>query len=197
MSCGRPADTPVPGLYRSIDLTSERLFQDYPEQFPYHDIGSATYDPGKPLQRGPSCGTNLLVKTLPGGSKAAYEQSRQHWPRRREIAGPASVGKNIYGQPDPAGSKQAVFPYEYRYVPEGTMYENADRLRQYDQGGKLISYGFRAYPFHHRYVREVETYITDKDNRPIILPYPTMLRWGKPARPVGDGRWGGWGQVAN
>lgn len=210
------ASVRVPRLSAPINLASETFAADYPLQFPTGGQTAASFFRSDgPSFTGSPCGRiSLSAKTLPGGSASEYFSGRPVdpsfaftdaagrktvWPRRVEIAGPASIGKNIYGVFEKkVPGERAKFPPLKRYVPEGTLYAHQEQLRQYDDSGKLVSAGFLAYPFHHRFVREVETYVPRKDRKGIvILPYPSMLRWGKAPAPVGDGKWGGWGEVAN
>ncbi len=111
------------------------------------------------------CDVNQRFKTLPRG-----------WPRRRELAGPASMARHLYPK------APNCYPYMYRDVPINTLYghdfgevslvtgETAEGevLGPYE---KRLTYHFRAYPFHHFYARELRA-TSDE-----ILPYPDIRNW--------------------
>ncbi len=105
-----------------------------------------------------------------------YQTLPETWPRRREIAGPASVAKKLYP------SEPNCYGYLYRDIPVGTMYENdlgaVTQVTGQDENGNDLGtyakrqyYHYQAYPFHNQYARELRLY------RGEILPYPTIANW--------------------
>ena len=125
-----------------------------------------------------------FYKTLPEDP----DNPAARWPRRREIAGPASV-KHLYtGEPN-------YYPYQIRYVPEGTMYESDLTTR--DIGPRRFSFHYKAYPLTHRYAREVNKYLQHPDGKIHMLPYPDIRRWSNPVVVHDYDSWGGWGSSAH
>ena len=133
------------------------------------------------LEPAPQCLVNQEYQTLP-----------ETWPRRREIAGPASAAIRLYP------SEPNCYGYLYRDIPVDTMYGNdlgaVTLVSGEDEKGKGLGtypkrqyYHYQAYPFQNQYARELRMYRGD------ILPYPDIRNWQKypvaiPGEKIGD--WG-------
>jgi len=106
----------------------------------------------------------------------SYQSLPEDWPRRHELAGPASVSRRLY-PPTPN-----CYPSLYRDVPSGTLYDNdlgaVTLIRGKDPDGndlgtypKRSSYQYKPYPLTNMYAREMRRY------RPEILPFPAIRSW--------------------
>lgn len=109
--------------------------------------------PIEPRQR-PTCGVNVRYKTLPPG-----------FPMERVVAGPTSV-KHLYSGPN-------NYPVQTQTRPVNSLY-GAD-FSQYNSNGAQVTQHFMAYPFAHRYVREVVTQAPVKQYEG-VQDWPTR-RW--------------------
>lgn len=160
-----------------------------------HSDATGRY-PQQPKFR-PNCQTNNRYKTLP-----QYEDARDPWtqplteisketaascgrkfafPMVSEFAGPSSL-RSLYSGPN-------FYPPQRRTRPVGTMYDMD--LGELGFGGRRETYHFRAYPFHHRYAREIVQYRGD------ILPEPNIKAWQ--SNPVVESTtdWGDYSEIAH
>lgn len=169
-------------LYSPLDLSAHR-----------------TQWPRQPARKNGCALPQQFYKTLPETPEAGVV-----WPRRRDVAGPASV-KHLYTD------IPHYYPNQIRYTPEGTMYEHDLTTR--DIGPRRFSFHYKAYPFTHRYAREVNSYLEwgpgagadpgapgapdGKEGKIVMMPYPDVRRWSKPVVVTDAARWGGWGSTAH
>lgn len=108
-----------------------------------------------------ACYVNTNYNTLPA-----------NYPREVVNSGPAQVLHIYPGRKSECGN---TYPNIKEYRPIDTMYG-------YDKGtydcsgtsgnGRRVSYGYQAYPFSDRYVREINHYAPGKP-----LPTPDIKRW--------------------
>lgn len=102
-----------------------------------------------------------------------YDTLQDCYPRVKRNLGPASV-LHIY--PSRLSQPQNIYPNVKEYQPYNTMYgwdsSTYDMTPNSSGYGRRITYGFQAYPFSTRNVREINEYSTGKP-----IPPPNIERW--------------------